>query len=130
MDESLRLLHDRINNARMAVASRVHRDASAEVQEDIPVLILNAHPEAAHWRERIGAREASGDDRLIGGNLGERLRPWHLSDEVRKGCWPRAWLLDHGHFSLLIMDTTYPKCIRGGAPLVTPLACVKCALQG
>ena len=101
MDESLRLLHDRVNNARMAVAGGVHRDASAEVQEDIPVLVLNAHPEAAHWRERIGAREAPGDDRLVGGNLGERLRPWHLGDEVRKGRWPRAWLLDHGHFSLL-----------------------------
>ena len=80
----------------------VHRDASAEVQEDIPVLIFNTHPEAAHWRERIGAREAPRDDRLIGGNLGERLRPWHLGDEVRKGRWPRAWLLDHGHFSLLL----------------------------
>ena len=129
MDESLRLLHDRINNARMAVTGGVHRDASAEIEEDIPVLILNAHPEAAHWRERIGAREAPRDDRLVGGNLGERLRPWHLGDEVRKGYWPRAWLLDHGHFSLL-MNRSYAECIRGGTPLVTPPACVKGAPAG
>jgi hypothetical protein len=58
MDESLRLLHDRINNARMAVAGGVHGDTCAEVEEDVPILIFNAHPESTDWRKRIGARQA------------------------------------------------------------------------
>ncbi|MEY3725545.1 MAG: hypothetical protein RI971_122 [Chloroflexota bacterium] len=89
----------------MAVARGVHGDAGTEVEEDIPVLILNPHPESAHWRERIGARKAVRDHCLVGGNLGERLRTWHLSDEVGQGRRPRLWLLDHGHCSLLWIRT-------------------------
>ena len=101
MDESLRLLHDRINNARMAVTGGVHGDACAEVKEDVPILVFNAHPESTDRRKRIGARQAVRDHRLVGGYLGERLRPWHLGDEVREARWPRLGLLNHGHYSLL-----------------------------
>ena len=80
MQEALRLLHDRINNARVAVTGGVHGNAGAEVEEDVAVLILNAHAEPAHGGKWISARQASGNDRLIGGYLGECLWTRHLGD--------------------------------------------------
>ena len=80
MQEALRLLHDRINHTRVTVTGGVHGDAGTEVEEDVAVLILNAHPKPAHGGKWIGARQASGDDRLIGGYLGECLWTRHLGD--------------------------------------------------
>lgn len=115
MQESLRLLHDRIDNARVAVAGGVHGDAGAEVEEDVAVLILNAHSETAHWCKRVGAGQASGDDRLVGGYLSKRLWAWHLGDQVRQRGWPGCRLLGDRH-GAPPMNALYAECIRGKPP--------------
>ena len=118
MQEALRLLHDRVHHARVAVAGGVHGDASAEVEEDVAVLVLDAHPETAHRGKRIGTRQASGDNRLIGGYLGECLRTWHLRDQVRQRGWPgcRLHRLLGDRHGAPPMDALYAECIRGKPP--------------
>ena len=115
MQEALRLLHDRVHHARVTVACGVHGDAGAEVEEDVAVLVLDAHPETAHRSKWIGARQASGDDRLVGGYLSERLWARHLCDQVRQRGWPGCRLLGDRH-GAPPMDALYAECIRGKPP--------------
>jgi hypothetical protein len=56
--EALRLLDHCVHYSWMTVTGGVHGDACAEVEEDVPILIFNAHPESTDWRKRIGARQA------------------------------------------------------------------------
>ena len=64
MDELGRLLLDRADDPRMAVARRVHRDAGREVEEEVPVGVLDGHALAPDRHDRVGARAGSARSRL------------------------------------------------------------------
>ena len=84
VDELGRLLLDRADDAGMAVARGVDRDARREVEEQVPVDVLDGHAQPADRHDRVGAREAGRGPRLVELDVRASLRAGDLRDQVRQ----------------------------------------------
>jgi hypothetical protein len=74
VQELLRLIGDRLDDVRMGVAGRGHRDAGGAVEEGVAVDVLDRGARSARDDQRIVTRVGRGDSPGVALDDGARLR--------------------------------------------------------
>src|SRR5260221_14514774 len=88
MDQLRGLLPDCSNDLGMGVAGGVDRNPGSEVEEQVPVNVLDRQAVATNRNDRIGAWQAGRGPGLVERNVGASLRTGQLGDDVRNGPIP------------------------------------------
>ena len=74
MEQLPGLLGDRRHDARVRMAGHVDRDPGAEVEEPVPVDVLDDRPATANGNDRVGPRQRRRRVALVEGDVGAGLR--------------------------------------------------------
>ncbi|OGN84948.1 MAG: hypothetical protein A2X23_01630 [Chloroflexi bacterium GWC2_73_18] len=97
VEESLGLLLDGAHHLGVAVTGRGDGDPGGEVEEEVAVDVLDHQAVAAHRHDLVGARQARRGVSRVELEVGARLRPGDLRDEVRHRARPGRAVDGLGH---------------------------------